>query len=535
MPIPALRMLRSVFLAGALCLGAGSHAAAQDTGGNPATPGAPAGPATPAPSGGNVQTTPAQPNAPATPNQPAVTPGPVTPGAGNAGPGASVPVAGAAPQVFDLSQTLEAALQSSAALQIAARNVEIDRRRADEAAAAGRPNITGDASATRLDAPTVVHFQSDAPPITVAKEHNEILSLGVTQRLDFTGQIRAAVNRARLESLADTFTLQQVRNERLLAAQDVYFNLLRAQHRVEVARAALAAAQAQQQTAQTLYQNQVGQKIDLLRANTEVASALQELTRTENELAVARSRFNDLVGRPLDAPVEAVDVPGVTVGTDVVNTSAVGAPAPRAFTPYTVPPAELAGIDLERSIEAAGRQRPEILAAEVEVRVAETGIKIARAGREPQFALRASGNYYPTTSFQFPRERTAGITATVSLPLYDGGATRDRVERARLETENARTNLASRRTGVALEVRRAYLNLITAARQIEAANAALEQAVAARQLAQIRYEGQVGLYLEVTDAQSALVRAQNNQVNAVYDYLLARAALENAVGAPRIR
>ena len=501
MTIRAPRALGGVLIAGALGFYAAAAQCAQQApapgGAQPSvpaqgtpTPAAPVAPPVGAPARGNV------------------------PGAGNGTASGSVPQAGTTQSVFDLGQTIEAALRGSAALEIAARNVEIDRRRADEAAAQARPNINGDASATRLDAATRIRIAPDSPPVTFAREHNEILTLDLTQRLDFTGQIRAAANQARLQSLADTFDLQRLRNERILFAQDVYFNLLRAQHRVEVARTALAAAQAQQRTAQTLYENQVGQKIDVLRANTEVANAEQDVTRAENDMAVAQSRFNDLVGRPLDAPVGVVDAPGVTAG---------------------MAQGEVSELDINAGVESAYRQRPEILAAEVDVRVAETGVKLARAGQEPQFALRASGNYYPTTSFQFPRQRTAAITASVTLPLYDGGATRDRVQEARLRTENARTTLGSRRTGVALDVRQTALNLQTAARQIAAANTALTQATAARELAQVRYEGQVGLYLEVTDAQAALVRAQNNQINAVYDYLLARAAFENATGAPRLR
>jgi outer membrane protein TolC len=81
-----------------------------------------------------------------------------------------------------------------------------------------------------------------------------------------------------------------------------------------------------------------------------------------------------------------------------------------------------------------------------------------------------------------------------------------------------------------LAVRQAYYNVTSAAAQIDSANTALQEAIVARRLAQTRYEGQVGLYLEVTDSQAALVAAQNNQVNAVYDYLIARAQLEYEIG-----
>jgi outer membrane protein len=192
----------------------------------------------------------------------------------------------------------------------------------------------------------------------------------------------------------------------------------------------------------------------------------------------------------------------------------------------------LDSINPDNAIETAVSRRPDILQNQVLVRVEETGIKLARAGLEPGFTLSAAGNYFPTTSFQTPRQRTAGITASITIPLYDGGATRERVTEARTRVENAQANLESSKTDAALLVRQSYLNLLTAARQINAANAALSQAVAARQLAQVRYQGQVGLFLEVTDAQNALVRAQNSQVDAVYDYLIARARFENATGEP---
>ena len=362
--------------------------------------------------------------------------------------------------------------------------------------------------------------------------HQEILQLNISNRFDLSGQIHAASSQARLQSLADEFILGEFRNARILRAQTIYFNTLRAEHQVQVANAALRNAQQQESDAAKLYVGQIGAKIDLLRAQTQVANANQNVTASVNSLAIAQTSYNNLAGRPLDAPVAVLDVPGVTVGDEVSDSSSVGTAATPAQAPYSVPASD-AAINITQALKTAETRRPEILAAQVNIRVAETGIKLARAGLDPSLSLSAAGNYYPTPSFQFPRQRTAQLTATLSIPLYDGGATRDRVDEARLRTENARTSLASTETDVALDVRQSYLNQATAARQIDAANAALKSAVAARQLAQIRYQGQVGLYLEVTDAQSALVQAENAQVDAVYNYLVSRAQFENAVGTPQ--
>ncbi len=456
--------------------------------------------------------------------------------AGIGGAQGSLPRPGAAGglQNYDLPRTIESALQSSADVQTATRNVEIDRKRADEAGAAGRPNVNASGTAIRYDQATKIAL-GNGPPIQVTPTHQEILSLNVSNRFDLTGQIHAAVSQYRLQSLADQFVLGQIRNARILRAQSIYFNTLRAKHQVDVAKASLTNFQRQLTDATNLNLAEVGQKIDVLRAQTQVATAEQNLTTAQNNLGIAIISFNDLVGRPLDAPVQLADPPGVVFQQPITDFTSVGAPTANDTSPLPAAPAEVSAIDVNQALLTANGQRPEILQAQVNVRVAETGIKLARAGLEPTFSLSAAGNYYPTPSFQFPRQRTAQLTATLVIPLYDGGATRDRVQEERLRTQNAQTSLASTRSDVALDVRQAYLNLVTASQQIGAANAALQSAIGARQLAELRYKGQVGLYLEVTDAQAALVQAENNQVDAVYNYLVARAQFQNAVGTPQVR
>ncbi len=458
---------------------------------------------------------------------------------GNQSPGANaagnlLPRRSGAPVRYDLARTIAAALTSSSDLQVAARNVRIDRKRADEALAAGRPTLGTSASATRFDQATKVSI-GNGPPVAVLGSHTEQLSILLGERLDLTGQIRASANQFFLQSTADQYTYQSIRNARILRAKSIYFNLLRAQHQVQVAQAALATARRQLLDAQNLNAGQVGQKIDVYRAATQVANDQQQVTAAINNEQINEQNFNDLVGQPLATPTRVEDVPGVTVGTPIVDTSAVGANTQLSFTPFTVSPSALSAIDLDQSLNTAFATRPELFVDQVNVRVAQTGITLARAGLQPTLALNASGNYFPTLSFQDPRRRTAAVTATLNIPLYDGGATRDRIDEARLRTSNAQTILESDKSSVALDVRQSYLNLLTSARQIDAANSALQQAVAARQLAQIRYEGQVGLYLEVTDAQAALVQAETSQVNAVYDYLVARAQFENAIGRPQTR
>ena len=443
------------------------------------------------------------------------------PSAGN-----SAPISTGGPGTYDLAASVKAAIASSTELANAARLVEIDDKKVDQARSAGRPMVGALASATRYDQATVISL-AGSPPITVLYDNTETLQAQITDTVDLTGQIAAATTQAKLQQLSDKLNYTTLSNARILQAQTIYFSVLRSEHQVQVARAAKATAEVQLDIATKTYNAGTGQKVDLLRASTQVATANQDLLNAQNSLNVADANFNDLVGTPLASPVTLVDTGDATTGVTFSNDDVTAPPDLKEIATVDVDQ-----INIDADIKTAEINRPELLTDKVAIRSAQTGIKLAHAGLEPTLSLEALGDYYPTTSFETPRQRTAAITATLNIPIYDGGATRDKVGEAKLEKDSAQASLDSDKTTIELYVRQAYFNLLTAAHQLTSANEALKDAIEARQLAQVRYDNQVSLYLEVTDAQSALVQAENSQLNAVYDYYIARAQYANALGTP---
>ncbi len=133
----------------------------------------------------------------------------------------------------------------------------------------------------------------------------------------------------------------------------------------------------------------------------------------------------------------------------------------------------------------------------------------------------------------FPFDFTAqpfSASLTIRLPIWDNFGRDVRVTQARVQQLNADEQVRARglqlRTEVAsrlLAVETAYKTTLVQARNRDAAR---DQA----QLAQDRYRIGSGSSLEVTDAQAAVARAEGDYVNAVYNYHIAVAALELAVG-----
>ena len=90
---------------------------------------------------------------------------------------------------------------------------------------------------------------------------------------------------------------------------------------------------------------------------------------------------------------------------------------------------------------------------------------------------------------------------------------------------------SQQRQAVELEVRQAFLNVQSAAEELAGADAVITQAAEALRIANVRFQSGVGTNLEVLNAQTAASEAEAGKVQALFNYNLARATLERAVGA----
>lgn len=142
--------------------------------------------------------------------------------------------------------------------------------------------------------------------------------------------------------------------------------------------------------------------------------------------------------------------------------------------------------------------------------------------------LKSQNNAFPFGFLNNPRQ----ITATLTLPIFDGFVREQKVEQAYAARQDAQYNRRAQELALTANVTSAYLSLTTAAK-----TAALQQENAAKAreelaLAQARYQVGAASSLDVTDAVASFERAETDRINAVYSYQTAFAALESAVGRP---
>ena len=122
----------------------------------------------------------------------------------------------------------------------------------------------------------------------------------------------------------------------------------------------------------------------------------------------------------------------------------------------------------------------------------------------------------------------AGVELT--WDIWDAGATKGRVKQAEAYYQKALVSLEDAMRRVEQEVRTAYSRFLEAREVLESQQKVQEQATEALRLAVSRYDAGTGTQLDVLDAQTALTEASATQVEALRNYLVARATLERSIG-----
>lgn len=400
---------------------------------------------------------------------------------------------------LDLEACYRIALERNPQLRAAKEQAEGARARVEQAEAAQGFSLNARYTQTRLGPEVSFQPAPGAPRFTVVPGSRSDATFTL-QRVLYGEALDHSERAARWGYEASRQNEEQVRQEVLLRVRSAYLNLLKAERLWEVAQQSLEQTRAHLKVAQAMFEAGVVARFDVLRAEVEVQNAEERLLQAENGVALAKAALNNAMGLPPESPLEVEPLTGELRPTPTY----------------------------EESLEQAYRQRPELAALKAQWQAAQEQVRAARAGQRPTLLLNA--NYIRQTSTAFARNFSWNASLVVNWNLFDSGQVRSQVEQAEALVRQLEETMEQVRQGIALEVRQAVLNLETARKRVETTRKAVEQAEEAFRVAQLRYREGAGTSVEMTDAQVALTAARTSAVNALYDYELAWAQWEKAVG-----
>jgi outer membrane protein TolC len=361
-------------------------------------------------------------------------------------------------------------------------------------AASKNPSVGYSYSATRARGAT------DASSVTERGTNGFSLSVPV-----YTPSVDAAIDGARYDREGAGASYEEALQTAKLTAISDYYTLIMYRNLVDVAQQSVRDYDGHVTNVQAQYNVGLVASSDVLASRTNLADAQTTLITRQNSADVAETDLNIVIGYPVSTSIETAD-------------------KEMRYLPYNV--------TLEQAKAYALLHRATLVKSAMDVKSAEESVKQAKAGYLPTVSLTAGKNYASDDNYRGTSNNGWSVGANASLDIWDGGSTRNTIKVREAQLESAKEANLAAVDGVLYDVQSAYLNLRAAEQTISSAKVAVEEGQESFRIASLRYRAGVGSNLDVLDAETSLTTARNNYVQALYNYNIYVATLEQAVGVP---
>lgn len=176
-------------------------------------------------------------------------------------------------------------------------------------------------------------------------------------------------------------------------------------------------------------------------------------------------------------------------------------------------------------------RRPEVGLIDQALQLNELNVQVNKIAYLPSLRGFATyqNSYYGndlTNGFWAP---AALVGLTLNVPIFDGFDKKAKIQRAKLDLEEVINQRADLIQGITLEVQNARISYLNARERLANQQKNLELAERIYNTTQIKYREGIGSSLEVSQAEQSLYTTQSNYMQAWYDLVVARAALQKAL------
>ncbi len=299
---------------------------------------------------------------------------------------------------------------------------------------------------------------------------------------------------------ANNFSTKDAEDLVVLAIAGTYLQALADGARVDAARTQLS-------TATTLYQQDIERlkfgriaQLDVNRSRVAMLLDQERMITLQNELAKHKLTLARMTGLPASDQYE-------------LSNSIPFSPAP--------------SLTVDEAVKQALDQRLDLKASEAQVSAAEKALAAARAERYPSGSLSADYGGIGSPSQLRP---TYTLSATLSIPVWNGGRTSGDIEQAQAALAQRRAELEDAKSQVESDVRTAYLDLTAAANQVDVAKQNLDVNHETLGQTQIKFNTGVSTNVDVVQSEDSVSGAQLDYIDSIFAHNLAKLSLARALG-----
>ena len=337
------------------------------------------------------------------------------------------------------------------------------------------------------------------------EDYNAILKL--EQNLYTGGAVPSQVAIARLNIEKQNYELQETASRVVMDVRVAFNELLLNRAKVGVRQNSVRVLEEELKSQEQSFSAGIVGNLNVQRAEVALANEQPELFNAQTQLKNSYLRLGDLFG---------TDVPP-TGGTAPFEIS-----GELQYQPNHP--------DLNGCLARADANRPVIKARQKDVEIEDQQYKLDRSVMRPHVRAFSGYEVYserdPEVGQEFNYGGVVGINATWNI--FDGYATKGRMQATRARREAAVLALAAARRAVASEVRSAFFDLQQADRVLETETTNVQAADESLDIAKSNFAAGLGTQLDILQATSDVTRTRTTRLSAIYLHNVALARLAHA-------
>jgi len=356
-------------------------------------------------------------------------------------------------------------------------------------------------------------LQSDYAKLARASPNrrDEIWNVNVrlTETIFAGGAVRGRMDIARLQKASRMLDYRAVIDQVILDVREAFYNILRNQSDRGVHEQAVDFLQQQVKNERNRLEVGTGRKLNVLRAEVNLALEQAELVDARNRLRNSYLRLSELLAIPYS--IDQDHVPFEVTGE----------------LRY-----EKTTLELSDCLTRALIHRPELTVRENEINVQKKQLVVDRSEVLPHVDLFAGYDVVSEPDRSQPVDYYHGYVAgaQVSWHLFDGLATLGHLAATRARIDAAETSYDAIHRSIEAEVLRVYRDLQKAEENIQTQTANVQLATESLKLATASFALDLTSQLELLQSQLDLTRAQTAELSARFEYNTALARLQRAMG-----
>ena len=404
-----------------------------------------------------------------------------------------------AQQVWSLEDCIDYALKNNISLKQAELNIRIKESQLVQSKLQVLPSLNAASSFNKNKGRFIDPFSND-----FVEEVSSFLNLSYSANTTiFNGfknynQIKKAAN----ESLKSIYDLETSKNELISTLALSYLQILFNEELYNIASKQLELTKGQEERINTLVEAGSLAQGELLNIQSQFALEEQQLIQAENQLNLSKLQLAQILELDKHQNLQVLSL-------DLL----------------------LNDFQLKENINddfaLALKKQSSIKSADLQVKSAEYDLKIARANYYPNFSLGYlnstlySDNLADMMSFndQLDNNQQAGITLSLSIPIFNQWMTRTAVNQSKIQIENSILNAKLAKNQLRKNMEQAYTDQLAAYKRHQAALKAEVANKASFGYISDRYElGMVNSY-EFNESKNKLIKAESDELQAKYDLI----------------